>query len=83
MRIYVNAKDAKLFIPVPNFLLYGRLGACAIAVAMRQNSGEEFRRDYKNIRAMQKALKKCIRTHPRLPLVDVESADGDKVKIVL
>lgn len=83
MRIYINTKEAKMFIPIPNFVLYSRLGAYAIAVAMQQTTHEKFRMDYDTIRSLQNALKQCIHTHGHFTLVDVEEADGDKVKIVL
>ncbi len=83
MRIYINSKEAKMFVPIPNCVLYSKLGAYVAANVMQQNTDEKIPIDYKTLRAMQKALKQCIRTHGHFTLVDVESADGDKVKIVL
>ncbi|MBR4889186.1 MAG: hypothetical protein IKU17_08585 [Clostridia bacterium] len=84
MRIYINAKDAKLFFPFPNFLLYSKLGARVAAAVMQTHVPKnDVPLDYETIRAMQNALKESVRIHGHITLVDVEDADGDKVKIVL
>lgn len=83
MRIYVHSEEATLWIPVPNFVLCSRLGARIAASVLQQYPHGNVPMDYRTIRAMQKALKACVRTHGHFTLVDVESADGDKVKIVL
>ena len=82
MRIYINSKDAKMLIPVPNCVLCSKLGAYIAAKTIQQNIDEPVPIDYKTIRAMQKALKHCIRTHGHFTLVDVEDSTGEKVKIV-
>lgn len=84
MRIYVNSKEAKFSFPVPNFVLYSKLGArVAAAVMQTQVPQNDVPLDYETIRAMQNALKESVRIHGHITLVDVEDADGDKVKIVL
>jgi len=84
MRIYVNSKEAKFFFPIPNFILYSKLGARVATAAMQPYVPKNVvSLDYKTIRAMQNALKESVRVHGHFTLVDVEDADGDKVKIVL
>ena len=84
MRIYINAKDAKFFLPIPNFVLYSKLGARVAAAVMQPYVPKnDVPLDYETIRAMQNALKESVRVHGHITLVDAEDADGDKVKIVL
>ena len=84
MRIYVNSKEAKFYFPVPNFVLYSKLGARVAAAVMQTHVPKnDVPLDYETIRAMQIALKESVRIHGHITLVDVEDADGDKVKIVL
>ena len=71
-------------MPIPNFILYSKLGARVAAAAMQPYVPKNVvSLDYETIRAMQNALKESVRVHGHFTLVDVEDADGDKVKIVL
>ena len=86
MRIQIREKDGvhfTLLFPtaVVTGLLGSRLAAKLIIKALEQKLPVPV--DALPIRRIQKELKKCIRQNRRLTLVEVESSDGDYVKIVL
>lgn len=93
MRIQIREKDGvhfTLLFPtaVVTGLLGSRLAAKLIIKALEQNRKEAVMQIQsaltpQTIRRIQKELKKCIRQNRRLTLVEVESSDGDYVKIVL
>ena len=88
MKIKVKSEEMKLplYILFPSALVRAvvcsRPAAYALARHLRQ--AEDLPPiPVKSIRKMQKTLRKCLKQHRGLTLVDVESADGSKVKIVL
>lgn len=86
MRIKVQENGGKAInLIFPTGLLFNPITAkiafVAIEKALKQK--EEFRISEKQLRQLFFALRDCKRNFPGLVLVDVESADGDLVKITL
>lgn len=93
MRIQIREKDGvhfTLLFPtaVVTGLLSSRLAAKLIIKALEQNRTKAVMQIQsaltpQTVRRIQKELKKCIRQNRHLTLVEVESSDGDYVKVVL
>lgn len=79
MLIKVNSEEHRFTLPIPNCLL--GLGAWGLRVASRYS--DDIPVTPEQLRVLIRELKKARRTFGRLTLVDIESADGEKVKIVL
>lgn len=82
MKIIVRTKEKKLRLWLPGGLLYGRISArIAIAAIARHapNSGVS----PQMLAALLTALRDFARTHPGWQLVDLQSHDGDIVRITL
>lgn len=82
MRIYIKSKETKLFIPFPTVCLCSHTAAKFILDILRR-SHVEIPVPSETIYAAQRVLKKSIKIHGHFTLVDVESSDGEKVKIVI
>ena len=80
MRITVHSEGHRFFIPVPTGLIANRLTARIAAKTLKESgmelSAEDLRRLFQALRRSRKVLKKR-------PLVEVDSADGTYVKILL
>ena len=82
MRIHIQTEGARFFVPLPTGLLCSRAGARLVLYILRQ-SGHTAPIPPQTVYAAQKALRQYLRRYGHFTLVDVESADGDRVKIVL
>lgn len=74
MKIKINSKDTNLSIPVPLSL--------AITFIRLIPSKEISKEDKKTILAMIKCCKKELKNYKGLEIVNITSADGDKVRII-
>jgi hypothetical protein len=79
MYIKIRADGKRFTLPLPNFLF--DLGAWGMGIALKKNT--EIPLTKEQLRQLVSALKEAKRTYGRLTLVDVETAQGDIVKIVL
>ena len=75
MKIKINSKDNNLSIPVPLSLA----STCIRLIPSKEISKE----DKKTILAMIKYCKKELKNYKGLEIVNISSADGDKIKIVI
>lgn len=75
MKIKINSKDTNLSIPVPLSL--------AITFIRLIPSKEISKEDKKTILAMIKCCKKELKNYKGLEIVNITSADGDKVRIIV
>ena len=82
MRIHIQTEGKRFFIPLPTGLLCSRAGVRLVLYILRQN-GQTAPIPPQTVYTAQKALRQYLRLHGHFTLVDVESADGDRVKIVL
>lgn len=79
MLIKIDADGRRFTLPIPNGLL--GLGTWGVKLAAKDSG--ELPITPAQMRALVRELKKARRTFGRLTLVEAESADGDRVKIVL
>ncbi|WP_195987209.1 hypothetical protein [Clostridium sp. D53t1_180928_C8] len=75
MKININSKDTNLSIPVPLSLA----STCIRLIPSKEISKE----DKKTILAMIKCCKKELKNYKGLEIVNITSADGDKVRIIV
>ena len=68
-------------IPVPLGLLQSRLVAKIAAVAIKNGGQMDVSKE--QLHVLLKRIGKCLKSYHRLVLGEVESADGDYVKITL
>ncbi len=79
MYIKIRAEGKRFTLPLPNFLF--DLGAWGMGIALKKNTDIPLTKE--QLRQLVSALKEAKRTYGSLTLVDVETAQGDIVKIVL
>lgn len=79
MYIKIRAEGKRFTLPLPNFLF--DLGAWGMGIALKKNS--EIPLTKEQVKQLVRALKEAKRTYGHLTLVDIETAQGDIVKIVL
>lgn len=79
MYIKIKADGKRFTLPLPNFL-FG-LGAWGLGIAIRNNADIPLTQD--QVRQLVDALKEARRTYGNLTLVDIETARGEIVKVVL
>lgn len=77
MKILIKEGSRTITIPIPGFLLGGRLGSKALDKYTRKASLSGNPGDLKKI------LAQAEKQYPGWVLVEVESSDGEEVKIVL
>ena len=86
MRIYIREKSGqKIKLRIPTALIFNNLTATIATGAIRKHVDFP---DGVNLtpaqgRALVRAIRECKRRYPRLNLVEVDSADGDSVRIRL
>lgn len=88
MTIKIRSDDIKLWIPVPTGLAFNDLTALLIPKIMVQNgvtitAENSVAITPKQARKLMRGIRKCIRHHRGLTLVEVETADGQHVEITL
>lgn len=82
MKIIVRAKKKKLRLWLPGSLLYGRF-SIRIAIAAIRKHAPNCGIPPKEIGLLLAALRDFARTHPGWQLVDLQSHDGDIIRITL
>ena len=80
MRIQVNDGNRRIVIPLPTGLMFNSLTA---GIAVRAAAEHGVVMSAAQMRRFFRAVKEYKRTHPEWVLVDVQSADGEAVKIKL
>ncbi len=81
MKIVVRASNGpNIFLPIPSGLVFNRFTAGVLIKTMKQNG---LNLDKKQALAIIKAVNAYRRKHRDWVLVEVDSADGDYVKIKL
>lgn len=81
MKIEVVTEDFKMKLPVPlpTFLIRG----IVIEYALKGVSNASVKMSKEQSRKLAKAIRKCAGKYKGLTIVDVESSDGEIVKITL
>lgn len=88
MKICISSERRKFVIKVPNILIFSRLGwrIFEFKIARTDKSGIRLGRQ-KIKRGSMKQIRKCIKQmhkiHPKWKLVDIKSADGAGVEVVI
>ena len=80
MRIQVNDGNRRIVIPLPTGLVFNSLTA---SIAVRAAAEHGVVMSAAQMRRFFRAVKAYKRAHPDWVLVDVQSADGEAVKIKL
>lgn len=89
MKIRIRTQEVRITILLPNFLVLNRFTASHIirSIAERINKSPEVNKtpdiDSEKARLFIAELRRIKRKYGRFTLVDVESSDGDAVKIIL
>ena len=83
MRIQVKSKDANLDIPLPTSMLVSPMVSRIVLKAVRKEGRDLSWLTLELVEGLQKTLKSWIRRNGHFMLVEVESADGEIVKIKL
>lgn len=82
MKIIVRTKEKKLWLWLPGSLLYGRISA-RIAIAAIRKHAPNCGIPPKEMGLLLAALRDFARAHPGWQLVDLQSHDGDIIRITL
>lgn len=82
MKIIVRTKGKKLRLWLPGSLLYGRISA-RFAIAAITKYAPDCGIPPEEISLLLAALRDFARAHPGWQLVDLQSHDGDIIKITL
>ena len=82
MKIIVRTKEKKLRLWLPGGLLYGRISA-RIATAAITRYAPDCGVSPQMLAALLTALQDFARTHQGWQLIDLQSHDGDIIKITL
>lgn len=82
MKIIVRTKEKKLRLWLPGSLLYGRISA-RIAIAVITKYAPDCGIPPEEMGLLLAALRDFARAHPGWQLVDLQSHDGDIIKITL
>ena len=82
MKIIVHTKEKKLRLWLPGGLLYGRISA-RIAIASITKYAPDCGIPPEEMGLLLAALRDFARAHPGWQLVDLQSHDGDIVRITL
>lgn len=82
MKIIVHTKEKKLRLWLPGGLLYGRISA-RIAIASITRYAPDCGIPPEEMGLLLAALRDFARAHPGWQLVDLQSHDGDIVRITL
>ena len=83
MRIQVKSKDANLDIPMPTSMLVSPMVSRIVLKVVRKEGRDLSWLTPELVEGLQKTLKSWIRRNGHFMLVEVESADGEIVKIKL
>lgn len=83
MRIQVKSEDVRLDIPLPTSMLLSPLVSRIVLRVVRKEDKDLSWLTPELIAGLQKSLKSWIRRNGHFTLVEVESADGEIVKIKL
>lgn len=83
MRIQVKSKDANLDIPLPTSMLVSPMVSRIVLKVVRKEGRDLSWLTPELVEGLQKTLKSWIRRNGHFMLVEVESADGEIVKIKL
>jgi hypothetical protein len=87
MKLIVESQERHLHFYLPNSLLTSRLTIRLISKAAKMSKAQAkplFKQLLpKTLHKMKKALKAYKKKHGKLVLIDVVSAEGEKVKIVI
>lgn len=80
MRIFVKDKRHFLWLPIPTALLYSRLAErILLSEAKRRGATLEI----EQARRILEELRRIVRRHPKLMLVDIKDRHGARVQIRL
>lgn len=79
MYIKIRAEGKRFTLPLPNFLF--DLGAWGMGIALKNNADIPLTKE--QVKQLVNALKEAKRTYGNLTLVDIETAQGEIIKIVL
>lgn len=82
MKIIVRTKEKKLRLWLPGGLLYGRFSIRIVTAAIRKHA-PNCGIPPEMLGQLLASLRDFARTHPGWPLVDLQSHDGDIVRITL
>ena len=84
MKIYIHEADEEkdIRLNIPNGLIFNRLGTMT-AGKMIKNRATEARITEKQMKRMMKEMKKAIKQFGHFELVDIETSEGEIIKIVL
>lgn len=82
MKIIVRTKGKKLRLWLPGSLLYGRFSIRIVTAAIRKHA-PNCGIPPEMLGQLLASLRDFARTHPGWPLVDLQSHDGDIVRITL
>lgn len=85
MRIYVREQEGKkINIAIPTGMVLNRLTAGVVKKCIaRYDKSDNVNINSSDINILFKEIKKFKRKHPKMPLVEVESKNGDRVHIKL
>lgn len=81
MRIKIDAEGRRFTIPVPTGLVMNNLTARIIGNSVRKHANVQLTGE--QLRILFRELKQAKRVFPGLTLVEVKSADNDRVLITL
>jgi len=79
MYIKIKADGRRFTLPLPNFFF--DLGAWGLGIAIKNKADIPLTKD--QLHQLVDALKEARRIHGKLTLVDIETAQGEIIKIVL
>lgn len=82
MKIIVRTKEKKLRLWLPGWLVYGRFSIRIVTAAIRKHA-PNCGIPPKEMGLLLAALRDFARAHPGWQLVDLQSHDGDIVRITL
>jgi len=81
MKIKIEADGHRFTIPLPTGVVLNGITTKIISSELKKHSDIPLTEE--QLKVLIKELKRAKKTFPKLPLVDVQTADGEKVLITL
>lgn len=81
MKVYINTKDTKLFIPIPNAMVFNSVVKRYLFKQIEKNDAFTLTKEQKEI--MEKLFKMMRKKYKGLKIVEVRTGDNEIIEITI